>query len=427
MNRRRFVYRGGALVALSSGCAGMLSRHGERPELPLGHQLGHLHNGAGILWAKTDRPGRLVLEQSGNRTAVDVTAETDFTGKLPLNGDYRFWFEGAAGAKSQSVSGTWQPPGAGAVRIVWGGDVCGQGYGIGHGGYRTFESMLACKPDVFIHSGDSIYADHPLEAETLSGDGTVWKNDLRLGKEKVAETLREFRDNFAYNLKDTHYQRFVSSVPMIPQWDDHETRNNWWPGQIIEDDRYEERRANVLADRALRAFEEYMPTRGRMYRVHRVSEAVEVFMLDLRTHRSPNRGAEGYSKLLGSEQVYWLVNALKSSTATWKVVASSMPLGVVIPDGETRFEGVANGDPGQPLGRELEIAALLQQIRDVKNVVWVSADVHYAAAHHYHPDRARFREFSPFWEFVAGPLHAGTYGPSPLGEHAVWPKGVVQG
>ena len=36
------------------------------------------------------------------------------------------------------------------------------------------------------------------------------------------------------------------------------------------------------------------------------------------------------------------------------------------------------------------------------------------AAHHYHPDRARFREFTPFWEFVAGPLHAGTFLPTPL-------------
>ncbi|MEP7116933.1 MAG: alkaline phosphatase D family protein, partial [Acidobacteriota bacterium] len=41
-------------------------------------------------------------------------------------------------------------------------------------------------------------------------------------------------------------------------------------------------------------------------------------------------------------------------------------------------------------------------------------DVHYAAAHHYDPARARFTEFDPFWEFVAGPLHAGTFGPNDL-------------
>jgi alkaline phosphatase D len=50
----------------------------------------------------------------------------------------------------------------------------------------------------------------------------------------------------------------------------------------------------------------------------------------------------------------------------------------------------------------------------VRNVVWITGDVHYAAAHHYHPERARFTDFDPFWEFVAGPLHAGTFGPSAL-------------
>ena len=48
------------------------------------------------------------------------------------------------------------------------------------------------------------------------------------------------------------------------------------------------------------------------------------------------------------------------------------------------------------------------------NTVWLTADVHYAAAHYYNPDKAQFQEFEPFWEFVAGPLHAGTFGPNEL-------------
>ena len=51
---------------------------------------------------------------------------------------------------------------------------------------------------------------------------------------------------------------------------------------------------------------------------------------------------------------------------------------------------------------------------DVRNVVWITADVHYCAAHYYDPNRARFQEFAPFWEFVAGPLHAGSFGPNAL-------------
>jgi alkaline phosphatase D len=40
--------------------------------------------------------------------------------------------------------------------------------------------------------------------------------------------------------------------------------------------------------------------------------------------------------------------------------------------------------------------------------------VHYTAAHHYDPARAQFTEFAPFWEFVSGPLNAGTFGPNAL-------------
>jgi alkaline phosphatase D len=40
--------------------------------------------------------------------------------------------------------------------------------------------------------------------------------------------------------------------------------------------------------------------------------------------------------------------------------------------------------------------------------------VHYTAAHYYDPNRAQFQDFLPFWEFVAGPLNAGTFGPGKL-------------
>jgi alkaline phosphatase D len=76
---------------------------------------------------------------------------------------------------------------------------------------------------------------------------------------------------------------------------------------------------------------------------------------------------------------------------------------------------VANGD-GPALGRELEIAQLLSFLKHqrVHNVVWLTADVHYTAAHYYDPNKAQFQDFEPFWEFVSGPLHAGTFGPNDL-------------
>ncbi len=94
-------------------------------------------------------------------------------------------------------------------------------------------------------------------------------------------------------------------------------------------------------------------------------------------------------------------------------MASDVPIGVLVPDG-TAWGAVANGQPGSATGREAEIAGVLRGIRGVPNVLWLTADVHYTAAHRYSPERAAFTEFDPFWEFVSGPAHAGAFGPNAL-------------
>ena len=183
----------------------------------------------------------------------------------------------------------------------------------------------------------------------------------------------------------------------------------------------------LLAARAKRAFLEYLPLRvnpiesERIYRAWRHGPALEVFALDMRSYRGPNSANRQptlteESAILGAAQLEWLERALAASTSTWKVIASDMPLGVVVPDAGGAFEAVANREHGAPLGRELEIARVLKFIKDrrIRNVVWLTADVHYCAAHHYSPERARVTEFDPFWEFVAGPLHAGSFGPNEL-------------
>lgn len=147
--------------------------------------------------------------------------------------------------------------------------------------------------------------------------------------------------------------------------------------------------------------------------------SLDVFLLDLRTYRGPNSTntqpePSELTEILGGAQLSWLLRELPASRATWKVIASDLPVGLVVPDG-TDFEGIAQGVP-DVLGREFEVARLLSSIKagGVRNVVWVTADVHYTAAHHYDPARARFGDFDPFWEFVSGPLNAGTFGPNAL-------------
>ena len=122
-----------------------------------------------------------------------------------------------------------------SVSFVWSGDTAGQGWGIdeARGGMRIYATMRKNRPDFFIHSGDTIYADAPIAAEVKLPDGTLWKNLVTEEKSKPAETLAEFRGNYKYNLLDKNLLAFNAEVPMFAQWDDHEVTNNWWPGEPL--------------------------------------------------------------------------------------------------------------------------------------------------------------------------------------------------
>jgi alkaline phosphatase D len=162
---------------------------------------------------------------------------------------------------------------------------------------------------------------------------------------------------------------------------------------------------------------------GRVYRTLNYGPHLDVFMLDERSYRGPNGpnlqesyGPDAY--FIGPEQMAWLKRALMASKATWKVIASDMPIGLVVYDNaadKTGSEAIAQGD-GPVRGRELEIADALRFIKSagIRNTVWLTADVHYTAAHYYNPEKAQFQDFEPFWEFVSGPFHAGTFGPAAL-------------
>jgi alkaline phosphatase D len=267
-----------------------------------------------------------------------------------------------------------------------------------------------------------VYADGPLLPSVTLPDGRVWTNLVTEEKSKVAETLKEFRGQYAYNLLDDAYKRFAAEVPQVNQWDDHEVTNNWYPGEVLDDARYTEKRVDVLAARAHRAYHEWVPTPRSQGAVHRklsYGPLLDVFVLDMRTFKDVNDGntyADPNRGLLGREQREWLIRGLERSRATWKVIANDLPLGVVVPDGATAQEGVAQGDPGAPKGRELEFAQVLQSAHraGVTGIVLLTADVHYTAAHHYDPARAAIQDFTPFWEFVSGPAHAGAFGPNAL-------------
>ncbi len=383
-------------------------------------------------------------DQGQKRTELGpvVTDKTDYTGSVVLEGlqsDKTYYYQvlclnkpgfdpndadmGPVGKFRTAPSRREARP----VRFVWAADLAGQGWGRNpelaitdvygntiQGGYVIFDVMRRLEPDFAVFAGDIIYADNPIpatkEIPPEVGGGT-WVNSPT--KDFVAITLDQYRENWRYNLGDDKLQRFLLDTPMYIQWDDHEVTNNWYPGEILTAEPYNGLPADELAGRARQALFEYNPIDSKeLYRTFQHGEHLEIFLLDERSFRGPNpeNSDPNGIEMLGKKQFQWLKQSLKQSRATWKVISTHDPLSLVT-GGPTDRDAWAQGDP-QVLGREVQLSQLLKFIKDegIKNVVYITADVHFAAAISYEPERAVFGDFEPFWEFVIGPVHAGAFG-----------------
>jgi alkaline phosphatase D len=266
VTRRHLLATGVAATALTTigGIARpFISRANNRPLITHGIQSGDVSVDSGVIWARADRPSRMLVEiattesfkDARNAAFVDALPETDFTAKLLLENlppaqeiFYRVRFQDLA---SPTIVGEAQvgrfrtaPNDRRSISFVWSGDTAGQGWGIdeSRGGMRTYATMLKSRPDFFVHNGDTIYADGPIAAEQKMPNGEAWRNIVSEDKSKAAETLQEFRGNYKYNLLDKNLRAFNVEVPIFTQWDDHEVTNNWWPGEPLTRAEHQRRR-----------------------------------------------------------------------------------------------------------------------------------------------------------------------------------------
>lgn len=441
MNRRSALR---ALLTPSLAPA-ILSSEGTRPSITHGVQSGDVTSESALVWVRADRPSRMIIEVSHSESFAQIKQRirgphllvaSDFTGRhvienLPARADvyYRVFLEDLSGrVLSEAATGHFRtaPTGPANIRFFWSGDMVGQGWGINldKPGIPTFQAMLDRQPDFFLHSGDTIYADSPLKPSITLKDGSIWRNLVTPAKSKVAESLDDFRGNYQYNLLDTNVKKFNAQIPQIWAWDDHEICNNYHPAlDLSSNPSYREKSIDLLIANGTQAYLEYAPMRRnpiesqRIYRKISYGPLMDLFVLDLRSYRGPNtynrQETEGPdTAMLGAEQRAWLKRELVASTAVWKIIACDMPIGVLVGDSRDslrrmRYENQANGD-GPALGRELEFADLFAFLKreNIRNHVWLTADIHYTAAHRYNPAQAQFTDFEPFWEFVSGPLQA---------------------
>jgi len=183
-----------------------------RPSIPYGIASGDVTNDTAIIWSRTNKPSRMLVEYATTDSFAHARrvpgpaalAVSDFTVRVELTDlpagqeiFYRVLFQDLADPKilSAPTQGHFRtaPAQRRDLTFVWSGDTAGQGWGINPewGGMRIYEQMRRLQPDFFIHSGDYIYADNPVQAEVKLDDGTLWKNIIIPEKAKVYVRLIE--------------------------------------------------------------------------------------------------------------------------------------------------------------------------------------------------------------------------------------------
>ena len=164
----------------------------------------------------------------------------------------------------------------------------GKPYG---GGYEIFNSILEKNPDFMLWLGDNIYLRTP---------------DFF--------TERGLRHRHRQTRATPELQPLLGSVHHYATWDDHDYGPNNSDGSYVNKKKAES------------AFNDYWGNlntnaagNGGISN-HFLWNDVAFFMMDNRYHRDPNRKLSKKKQYLGQEQLNWLINALTSSKATFKIV-----------------------------------------------------------------------------------------------------------
>lgn len=355
------------------------------------------------LWVRADDADAVEVriapegsEAGARAIRVPIDRERDLTGRVVLRAlepATRYHYE--VGGGTGRVRGSFRTAPAvladARAHLLWSADLGGFGHCRDvEDGYPIFRSMARRAPDLFLFVGDTIYADRICGSPPHAA-----------GVDFIASTLEEFHKKHRYNRADPGVQELFRVAAVYATWDDHEVRNNFaGPSE-------------PLMPVGRRAFLDYWPIEsppdepGRLYRSLRWGRNVEIFILDTRQYRTPNASPDGPDKtMLGAAQRAWLLERLRASDATWKLVVSSVPLGMFTGGGAA--DGWSNvnlfGYPRRSRAgfvheRDLILTAL--QERGIRNVVFLSGDVHHAELirHELAPGYA-------IHEFVAGPLAA---------------------
>ncbi|MEM0994183.1 MAG: alkaline phosphatase D family protein [Bacteroidota bacterium] len=207
-------------------------------------------------------------------------------------------------------------------------------------GYEIFNSILAQDPDAMIWLGDNIY--------------------LRAGEWNTQVGIFH---RYTHTRSTEEMQALLASVHHYAIWDDHDFGPN------------DSDRSFIHKDKTLKAFDLFWanPSTGIPQVEGSITTAfrwgdVDFFLLDNRSFKSPNNCKTCEPSILGEAQLNWLIEALSTSSAAFKMVAIG---GQVLNTAEQHENYIHHHR------KERDLLLKKIEAEDIKNVVFLTGDRHH--------------------------------------------------
>jgi phosphodiesterase/alkaline phosphatase D-like protein len=381
-----------------------------------GVTAGDVTASSAIPWAKANKSGLYTLQVSPNKRFIggvrnvgvraNKSADNTMQAKVKrLKPGKRYFFRFTRGRLRSDVGTFTTAPKRSqskTIEFAWTGD---QDFNPEPGKKKPYwnngevlRRMKAERNAFNVMLGDTIYSDSEVPG--------------RLNP--IATTVRAKWAKYKVNLGMPPLRALRASTGYYSHWDDHEFVNDFSPAENSFDNGVNIN-GRTLYNRGVKAFRSYAPVTyskaNGIYRTARWGKNLELFFLDERSFRSANADANGVCNnpstgspdlaptapqahrtlfsavtpslaqpvsqacldkindpnrtFLGQRQLSRFVAAIKKSDARFKVIMNEMPIQQYYVLPYDRWEGFA-----------AERQQLLQELQSVKNVIFLTTDVH---------------------------------------------------
>ena len=238
----------------------------------------------------------------------------------------------------------------------------GKGYG---SGYEIYESIHAKKPKIMLWGGDNVYLR---EADWDSKTG-IYHRYTHTRSIKELQPLLASTQNFAI-------------------WDDHDFGPN--DGDRSFYFKYETQNAfkNFWANKT---YGTDANQKEGIYSTFNWGDA-QFFLLDDRFFKSPNDRLTGEKTIIGTTQFEWLIDALSSSKAAFKIIV----IGGQVLNPSARFENYEN----YPKEKEKLLSEI--EANKIKGVLFLTGDRHFSEL-----SKLNRENTYPLYDWTVSPLTSG--------------------